>query len=96
MPEPTPLSVATIKQLYKCSWHLQVSVTNLTIGIQSWKWRKKENTVTLWYSRAESNSCVKELYTHLRFVCIYVYICIFPRSAGLMLGFVMEGDEGTL
>lgn len=56
MPEPTPVSVAPVKQLYKGSWHLQVSATNLTIGIQSWTWRKKEKYSHLSESRSVNKS----------------------------------------
>lgn len=60
MPEPMPLSVMTIKQLYRGSWHPWVLTTNFAIGIQSWNRRKKNNKSRLWQSRAISKSCMKE------------------------------------
>ena len=76
MPEPKSLSVTTIKQLYRGSWQPQVSMTNLTTGIQSKKWRSiKKKIIKPGYGnlepevRAVLKSCAN-VCTHLIFICL--------------------------
>lgn len=95
VPEALPLSAATIKHLYRGSWHPRVSATSLPRDIQTWSRRKGDNKCHLVVTPSWITGVLPS--AHLAFI----YVCLRdaytpPLPSGPVLGFINIGWQGTL